>query len=290
MANIRILAETIPSMPTSDGAGVKLRRSLGQNKTVRLDPFLMLDEFSSEDPNDYVAGFPAHPHRGFETVTYILDGHMLHEDHLGNRGDLKSGGVQWMCAGRGIIHSEMPQQTHGRMRGFQLWINLPARDKMQPAAYRDLQAEDIPELELASGGKVRVVAGTLQAENKIIKGPIAGEATDPLYFDVHLPPGAEFTHALKDGYNAFVYPYEGEIKVGPEATARDLATHMAGVLSTSGDLHIKAGTNGARLLLLAGRPLSEPIVQHGPFVMNTREEIEQAIHDYQHGTLTEAAA
>ena len=289
MARTRALERIIPSIPTSDGGGVKLRRSLGQTQNLRLDPFLMLDEFSSEDPNDYVAGFPAHPHRGFETVTYILDGHMLHEDHLGNRGDLKSGGVQWMCAGRGIIHSEMPQQDRGRMRGFQLWINLPARDKMKPAGYRDLQAADIPELELSGGGKVRVIAGTLVAEGRTIIGPIAGEATDPVYFDIHLSPGASFAQPLKEGYNAFLYPYEGAIEVGEERAARQLATHTAGVLSTTGNVRIKAGAEGARVLLLAGKPLKEPVVQYGPFVMSTPEEIEQAINDYQNGVLTSAS-
>src|SRR5687767_8913682 len=170
----RTLQAVIPSIPASDGAGVKLRRSLGQAQHVRVDPFLMLDEFYSDDPDDYLAGFPDHPHRGFETVTYILDGHMLHEDHLGNKGNLKSGGVQWMTAGRGIIHSEMPQQDRGRMRGFQLWINLPAKDKMQPAKYRDLQASDIPEVQLKNGGLVRVIGGSYGAT----AAPVSTTATD----------------------------------------------------------------------------------------------------------------
>src|SRR5688500_16730941 len=190
----RTLQRVVKSIATSDGAGVKLRRSIGQSRGLYHDPFLMLDEFSSENPGDYIAGFPAHPHRGFETVTYILDGHMLHEDHLGNRGNLKSGGVQWMTAGRGIIHSEMPQQDRGRMRGFQLWINLPAKDKMKPAGYRDLQASDIPELALSSGGKVRVIAGSHAG----VTGPIAASATDATYLDVHLPAGATFSHPVKD--------------------------------------------------------------------------------------------
>ncbi len=276
----RTVQRVIRSAPASDGAGVRLRRSLGQSQGTRLDPFLMLDEFSSENPDDYVAGFPDHPHRGFETVTYILDGHMLHQDHLGNRGDLKSGGVQWMTAGRGIIHSEMPQQDRGRMRGFQLWINLPAREKMKPAGYRDLQASDIPEVSLPGGGLVRVIAGKFGQT----AGPIAGLATEPVYFDVHLPAAATFFHRLEGGHNAFVYPYEGSVRIG----SAEVLSQSAGLLSTDGDLEAVTGKEGARFLLLAGKPLNEPVVQYGPFVMTTREEIEQAIRDYQNGTLTAA--
>src|SRR5688572_23371640 len=188
----RKLERVIRSMATSDGAGVKLRRSIGQARGLYHDPFLMLDEFSSENPGDYIAGFPSHPHRGFETVTYLLDGHMLHEDHLGNRGDLKSGGVQWMTAGRGIIHSEMPQQEEGRMRGFQLWINLPAKEKMKPAGYRDIDASEIPVVPLPAGGAVKVIAGKLEANGATTSGPIQGGATEPLYLDVQLPAGAVF--------------------------------------------------------------------------------------------------
>lgn len=292
--SLRTLQRVIRSVPASDGAGVKLRRSLGRNlgprQSLRLDPFLMLDEFSSEDASDYIAGFPAHPHRGFETVTYMLDGHMLHEDHLGNRGDLRSGGVQWMTAGRGIVHSEMPQQDRGRMRGFQLWINLPAAEKMKPAGYRDLQPSEIPEVALAGGGRVRVIAGTLRADGRATPGPIAGLSTDPLYFDVHLPADAAFTHPIEDGYNAFLYPYEGDLRVGAADDARPLEAHGAGVLSTEGAVRVTAGADGARFLLLAGRPLDEPIVQYGPFVMNTPEQIEQAIRDYQSGAFTQAAS
>jgi len=272
----RTVHRLIKSIPASDGAGVKLQRSLGQSNFARLDPFLMLDEFSSEDAADYIAGFPAHPHRGFETVTYILDGHMLHEDHLGNKGNLKSGGVQWMTAGRGIIHSEMPQQDRGRMRGFQLWINLPAKDKMKPASYRDLAASDIPEVKLGDG-KVRVIAGRYGG----VDAPVKPGATDATYFDVHLPAGATFTHPVPDGYNAFAYVYEGALDGIPNRSAA--------VFTQEGDVQVKAGAQGARFLLLAGRPLNEPVVQYGPFVMNTREEIEQAIRDYQSGTLAAAA-
>jgi redox-sensitive bicupin YhaK (pirin superfamily) len=268
----RTVKQVIRSIPASDGAGVKLRRSLGQSNFARLDPFLMLDEFSSEDAGDYIAGFPAHPHRGFETVTYILDGHMLHEDHLGNKGNLKSGGVQWMTAGRGIIHSEMPQQDRGRMRGFQLWINLPAKEKMKRAAYRDLEASDIPEVSIPNNGKVRVIAGEFQG----VKAPVPPTPTDATYFDVHLPAGATFVHPVKDGYNAFAYVYEGALD--------GVEPHAAAIFSNSGEIRLSS-KEGARFLLLAGKPIGEPVVQYGPFVMNTREEIEQAIRDYQAGTL-----
>ena len=282
----RTLANIIEAIPTSDGAGVKLRRSLGQSAQTRLDPFLMLDHFSTDNPDDYIAGFPAHPHRGFETVTYMLDGHLRHEDHLGHTGDLKSGGVQWMTAGRGIVHSEMPQQEQGRMRGFQLWINLAAREKMKPAGYRDIQPEEIPVVELPGGGRAKVIAGTLQIDGRSIAGPIRGLATDPSYFDVELPAGASFTHAIPAGHHAFVYPFEGSVDVGPAGAAKRLATHSAGVLSDGDAVTLTGGPDGGRVILLAGRPLLEPIVQYGPFVMNTREEIEQAIRDYQNGVLT----
>jgi quercetin 2,3-dioxygenase len=285
---IRTLQRVIPSVPTSDGAGVKLRRSLGQSNETRLDPFLMLDEFFSENPGDYIAGFPNHPHRGFETVTYMLDGHMLHQDHLGNRGDLKGGDVQWMTAGRGIIHSEMPQQESGRMRGFQLWINLPAKEKMKPAGYQDLPAARIPVVDLKGGGRVKVIAGTLSADGGKTPGPMQGLTTDPFYFDVELPAAASFTHPVKADYSAFAYVYEGGITVDSTEAPRPLKTHSAGVLSAGDRIEMTAGPDGARFLLLAARPLGEPVVQYGPFVMNTREEVEQAVRDYQSGKLTAA--
>lgn len=282
---MRKLQQVIPAMPTSDGAGVKLRRSLGQSQQARLDPFLMLDEFSSENADDYLAGFPNHPHRGFETVTYMLDGHMLHEDHLGNRGDLKSGDVQWMTAGRGIIHSEMPQQLQGRMRGFQLWINLPAKEKMKPAGYRDIPAASIPTVPLPGGGSVKVIAGTLTMGGRSTPGPMQGLSTEPLYFDVSLQADGIFAQALPAGHNAFLYVYEGDVAVGA-GDARKLPRHSAGVLSEGDSVTITAADGGARFILLAGKPLREPVVQYGPFVMNTREEIERAVSDYQAGRLT----
>jgi redox-sensitive bicupin YhaK (pirin superfamily) len=212
---------------------------------------------------------------------------MLHEDHLGNRGDLKTGGVQWMTAGRGIIHSEMPQQEDGRMRGFQLWINLPAREKMKPAGYRDLQANEIPVASLPEGGAAKVIAGKVVVDGISIPGPIHGVTTDPTYLDVHLPAGAHFEQAIASDYSAFLYPYEGRIDVGPKnGAARTLPSHSAGVLTAGDRIEVTAGPEGARFLLLAGRPLKEPVVQYGPFVMNTRQEIEQAVRDYQSGALT----
>jgi redox-sensitive bicupin YhaK (pirin superfamily) len=276
---IRKLERVIASIPASDGAGVKLRRSLGASQLTRHDPFLLLDEFFSDDPDDYLAGFPAHPHRGFETVTYMLDGHMQHKDNHGNTGDLGPGDVQWMSAARGIIHSEMPQQTEGRMRGFQLWLNLPAKEKMKPAAYRDIPASKIPVVENA-GVKAKIIAGKLGETT----GPIHGGSTDPYYFDVHLEPGAVFEEGLPAGHNAFLYVYEGEALVGEER--KPLGHRSAGLLAPGDSVRIEAGNRGAQVLVLAGKPLHEPVVQYGPFVMNTRAEIEQAIADYQSGALS----
>ena len=281
--NSRKLQAVIESVAASDGAGVKLRRSLGRSQQLRFDPFLMLDEFFSDDPDDYLAGFPSHPHRGFETVTYMLDGHMRHEDSFGNRGDLGPGDVQWMTAAHGIIHSEMPQQTQGRMRGFQLWINLPAREKMKPAAYRDIPAAEIPLVALAGGGEARVIAGTLQQGDVTTAGPIRDVTTSPVYLDVHLPPRVAVDLPLPVTHNAFVYVYEGAAEVGEE---RKPVPHRSAGLLTAGDgVRVAAGADGARLLVLAGAPIGEPVVQYGPFVMNSREEIEQALHDYSQGRL-----
>ncbi|HEX4153494.1 MAG TPA: pirin family protein [Steroidobacteraceae bacterium] len=287
--SIRSLTRIIESTPTSDGAGVKLRRSLGGQRGLYVDPFLMLDEFYSDDPDDYLAGFPAHPHRGFETVTYMLDGHMRHEDHLGNRGDLGPGDVQWMTAARGIIHSEMPQQTQGRMRGFQLWLNLPSNEKMKPAHYRDIPAREIPVIELPGGANVKVIAGAFEHDGVTTEGPVnrrgAKLTTDASYLDVHLPAGAEFTIPVPLGHSAFLYVYEGSAEVGPVEAARSLPHRAAGVLSDGDSLRVLAKAEGARFLLLSAKPIREPVVQYGPFVMNTREEIEQAIADYREGRL-----
>ncbi|MFW6340354.1 MAG: pirin family protein [Wenzhouxiangella sp.] len=284
----RELVRVIASQATSDGAGVKLRRSLGSSAFARLDPFLMLDEFFSDDPDDYIAGFPAHPHRGFETVTYMLDGRMQHKDHLGNTGDLGPGAVQWMTAGRGVIHSEMPQQAEGRLRGFQLWLNLPAAEKMQPAAYRDIPATAIPELAFA-GGQARVIAGTLVVDGQSRAGPVnavpGSMATDPLLVDLRLLPNAGADVPIAPGYNALLYVYDGEMSVAGQAVPE----RSAGILGDGDQIGLSAGPGGGRALLMAARPIGEPIVQYGPFVMNTREEIEQAMDDYRAGRLTDAA-
>ncbi len=281
----RIIDRIVLSTETSDGAGVRLRRSFGSQAALRLDPFLLFDEFGTDNPDDYIAGFPPHPHRGFETVTYMIDGHMRHEDHLGNVGELKSGGVQWMTAGRGIIHSEMPQQDRGRMRGFQLWINLPARDKMQPARYRDVPATEIPAVALSNGGKLKLIAGRLQVEGKQVVAPLnatpESTATDPLYADVTLPAGVSLELPVSAGHNAFIYPFEGEVSIADARVPR----HSAAMLSEGEVVSVTAGAEGARFVLVAGRPLGEPVVQYGPFVMNTREEIEQALADFRAGRL-----
>ena len=289
----RGLTQIIQSMPTSDGAGVKLRRSVGSQRGLYVDPFLMLDEFYSDDPDDYLAGFPAHPHRGFETVTYMLDGHMRHEDHLGNRGDLGPGDVQWMTAAHGIIHSEMPQQSEGRLRGFQLWLNLPAKEKMLPARYRDIPASEVPQLSLPQGGSVKVIAGVLALGESTAHGPVNGRgaplSTDPLYLDVRLPAASALTAPITPGHSAFLYMYEGSGKIGAPGSARPLPHRAAGVLSNGDSVRVEAGAEGVRFLLLAARPIAEPIEQHGPFVMNTREEIEQALADYRDGRLAATA-
>ena len=279
----RTLQAVIESVAASDGAGVKLRRSLGRSQQLRFDPFLMLDEFFSDDPDDYLAGFPSHPHRGFETVTYMLDGHMRHEDSFGNRGDLGPGDVQWMTAAHGIIHSEMPQQTQGRMRGFQLWINLPAREKMKPAAYRDIPAAEIPRVALAGGGEARVIAGSLQQGDVTTAGPIRDVTTSPVYLDIHLPSRAAVTLPLPATHNAFVYVYDGAAEIGEDR--KPVPHRAAGLLTAGDDVRLAAGPDGARVLVLAGAPIGEPVVQYGPFVMNSREEIEQALQDYSHGRL-----
>lgn len=282
---LRSLSQTIPALATSDGAGVRIKRSLGQRQSIRMDPFLMLDEFGSDEPKDYLAGFPAHPHRGFETVTYMIEGHMLHEDHLGNRGNLRNGGVQWMTAGRGIVHSEMPQQEEGRMRGFQLWLNLPAAEKMKPAGYQDLQPEDIPVFELP-GARVRLIAGALATDTGTLTGAVAGGSTRPLYADLQLEPGATLSLPVPEPLNALLYLYEGEAALLSEDGQTSLQRSAASVLAEGDSVQVTAGAQGTRLLLIAGQPIGEPIAQYGPFVMNTREEIEQTLQDFRDGTLT----
>lgn len=281
MKERRVLS-TIPARDTADGDGVRLKRALGHNPSVRLDPFLMLDAFSSDNPDDYGGGFPAHPHRGFETVTYLIEGHMRHRDHLGNEGDLKQGGVQWMTAGRGIIHEEMPQQQDGLMRGFQLWINLPAAEKMKPAGYQDVPDRDMPRLDLAGGGQIKVIAGGVTVAGETRAAPVAGGSTAPLYLDIRLRPRETVTVPVPVGHNAFLYLFEGGLAVGEEAIPNE---HTV-TLGDGEEVRLGAGREGARLLLIAGKPIGEPVAQYGPFVMNTQEEIEQALRDYRNGTLT----
>jgi hypothetical protein len=279
--NLRPIRQLVPALEVTEGAGVTVHRSIGTPALKNLDPFLMLDHFGSDNPDEYIAGFPDHPHRGFITFTYMLDGHMEHRDSMGNRGDLKAGGVQWMKAASGVIHSEMPQQTNGLMRGFQLWINLPASEKMSAPAYQEFSAGAIPEV-TRDGARVRVLAGELDGRQGVIDDP----ATDVLYLDVTLAADALFTLPLSDTHNAFVYVFEG----GARLAGEDLATHTLAVLGSGDTLEMRAGAAGARFILVAGRPIGEPVVQYGPFVMNTRDEIEQAFADYHAGRLVLARA
>jgi len=279
--NTRNIRQLVPAFEVTEGAGVTVHRSIGTPALKNLDPFLMLDHFGSDDPDEYIAGFPEHPHRGFITFTYMLDGHMEHRDSMGNRGDLKAGGVQWMKAASGVIHSEMPQQTNGLMRGFQLWINLPARDKMSDPAYQEFSAAAIPEVAL-DAGRVRVLAGEFGGVRGVIEDP----ATDVLYLDVSLAAAARFSLPLSETHNAFVYVFEGAARLA----GQELQTQSLAVLGAGDAVEIAAGEAGARFILVAGRPIGEPVVQYGPFVMNTREEIEQAFADYRDDRLVRARA
>ncbi len=282
MRQLRQLLAVHAGRPTTDGAGVRLIRVFGGGDLERFDPFLMLDEFGSSDPDDYIGGFPPHPHRGFETITYMLEGQMRHEDHLGNVGRLHSGGVQWMTAARGIIHSEMPEQAQGRMRGFQLWLNLPARDKLGEPGYRDIASEAIPQVRTAEGVEARVIAGRFDDGRIRQDGAVQRPHSDPQLFDLHLPAGSRISPRLADGYRTLLYVYEGSVML--PGVERSLAAGQLLRLSDEGELEL-ASDQGARVLLMAGQPLGEPIVQYGPFVMNSREEIEQALRDYRDGTL-----
>jgi quercetin 2,3-dioxygenase len=283
-AAARSVRRVVKGMPTSDGAGVKLRRVIGQPQLPDLDPFLMLDEFGTDKAEDYIAGFPDHPHRGFETVTYMLDGRMRHRDNHGNEGVLVPGSVQWMTAGRGLVHSEMPEQQEGRMRGFQLWLNLPARDKMTEPRYQEFGPERIPVAHPAPGVSARVIAGNVAG----IAGPIRQPATDPTYLDLAIEPGARFSAPLPADYAAFLYVFEGAMRVGEGPEADTVRTHELAVLGEGAQIEltgVSAGADGksARAILVAGRPLREPVAKYGPFVMNTREELQQAFMDFQSG-------
>lgn len=280
----RTVERLVRGQATSDGAGVRLVRVLGQNLQHRLDPFLMLDAFDSDAASDYVGGFPDHPHRGFETVTIMKEGRMRHHDSVGHVGLLEPGSVQWMTAGRGIIHSEMPEQAEGRMSGFQLWVNLAGKDKMQPPAYRDVPPADVPAYTDASGVAVRVIAG----RSGDVTGAVTRPTTEPVVLDLALPPGSAFEAVLPAAHNAFLYVYEGTAQVGPAAAPRAVErSHMAVLGNEAGSdgVRIAAAQAPVRVLLVAGRPLGEPIAQYGPFVMNTTRELQQAVVDYQNGVL-----
>ncbi len=279
---MRAIKRRVPGVDSMDGAGVRIRRSVGKGQFARIDPFLMLDCFSSDDPDDYIAGFPAHPHRGFETVTYMLDGLMKHRDHMGNEGILRPGSVQWMTAGRGVIHEEMPQQENGLMRGFQLWVNLPASEKMKPAAYQNIEPEEITEISLEQG-LIRLVAGSLDIGGSHYEGPVSGISRQPIFMEVRLNSGEAIELPVANALSGFVYLFEGTAEMGEET----LAIHEAAELSEGDTIRVSAGEAGARFMLIAGQAINEPIAQYGPFVMNTMDEIEQAISDYQANRLTD---
>ena len=283
VATPRGIDHIVAGVSTSDGDGVKLTRVLQQPLQKRLDPYLMLDSFGSDNPGDYIGGFPNHPHRGFETVTYMIAGRMRHRDSAGHEGLLQNGGVQWMTAGRGLIHSELPEQEDGVMEGFQLWLNLPAKDKMREPWYRDIQSEEIPEYTTTAGVQVRVIAGASHG----VEGAVRREDTEPLYLDITLPPGAEFAQPLPNDHNALVYVFRESVWIsGSEVPTRRMAI-LANEPGSDGVVLRAGATNHspARALLIAGRPLREPIAQYGPFVMNTQEEVKQAVHDFQSGKL-----
>jgi redox-sensitive bicupin YhaK (pirin superfamily) len=280
----RQLADTITAFDTSDGSGVKLKRCLSRARQDLLDPFILLDEFATDNVADYIGGFPEHPHRGFETVTYMLAGSMRHRDHLGNEGHLKPGSVQWMTAAHGIIHSEMPEQEQGLLHGFQLWINLPASEKMKPPHYQEFGAEMIPIVPLANDGYVKVIAGEFVSDSGKVSGPVMGVATQPLYFDVLLTKGQGIHIPVDAQQTVLIYVYEGDLNVG--GPDNSLMTGQLGLLTPGTDIELKTRDYDSRFLVLAARPIREPVVQSGPFVMNTHEEIEQAFRDYRNGTLT----
>ena len=278
--NIRKVQQIITGQATTDGAGVELVRVIGQPAFMDLDPFLLLDAFRSDNPDDYIAGFPPHPHRGFETVTYLLDGRMRHKDNAGNEGVIEAGGIQWMTAGKGIVHSEMPEQQDGMLEGFQLWINLPSSHKMTAPAYQEHDAAHIP-TESRDGAVIKVISGKTSLGTT---GPINQPLTDPLYLDVSLQPDTEFDEDIAAGHNAFIYVIGGEIKL-EDASAKQLSLgrDQLAVLTQGDTVTLRSGNQAARFLLVAGKPLNEPVARGGPFVMNTDAEIRQAFSDYQRG-------
>jgi redox-sensitive bicupin YhaK (pirin superfamily) len=272
---VRPVAKVVKGMPTSDGAGVKLTRVLGTPEAQMFDPFLMLDHFNTENPGDYIGGFPSHPHRGFETVTYMLEGRLKHADNTGREGIIGTGGIQWMRAGRGIVHSEMPEQTEGRMRGFQLWVNLPAKLKMSEPGYLEFDADNIP-IETRDGGvTVKVIAGTTGGG---VEGPVGSGAVDALFFDVTVPKGGRFKETLPGERNAMMVLYDGAVTI-----AGRRVDALSGIFLGEGDEVVVEGASDARFLLLAGKPIQEPVAWGGPFVMNSREEVMQAYEDFRSG-------
>ena len=272
----RTVERLVQGIATSDGAGVRLTRVLTQPLQRRLDPFLMLDAFRNENPDDYIGGFPDHPHRGFETVTYMIAGRMRHHDSVGNSGLLGPGGAQWMTTGSGLIHSELPEQEEGLMEGFQLWLNLPAKNKMDAPSYRDIPPAAIPEFTTADGIRVRVIAGASHE----IAGAVQRPDTEPLYLDVHLPAGRRFVQPIAAGHNAFTYTYRGSVNIAGTTVSDRYMAILAN--NGAGEVCIEASED-ARVLIIAGQPLKEPIAQYGPFVMNTTEQIHQAMRDYEAG-------
>jgi redox-sensitive bicupin YhaK (pirin superfamily) len=278
----RTISRAVRGVAATDGAGVELTRVIGQPALSLLDPFLLLDVFRSDQPDEYLAGFPSHPHRGFETVTYLLAGRMRHKDNAGHEGVIEAGGIQWMTAGRGIVHSEMPEQEQGLLEGFQLWVNLPAAHKMDVPAYQEHPANAIPTESRAQGAVVRVIAGQTSTGTR---GPIVQPLTEPLYLDVELPAGTEFQETLPHDHNAFVYVFRGTLDAedGNGDPVR-LDTGELGILSHGERLTLRTAAAGARFLLVAGRPLNEPVARGGPFVMNTRAEVRQAFEDYEAGS------
>ena len=283
MTQLRKVLSIQAGQPTSDGAGVKLTRVFGGPGVELFDPFLMLDEFGSDKADDYIAGFPPHPHRGFETVTYMIEGRMRHEDHMGNVGLLQGGGVQWMTAARGVIHSEMPEQEEGVMRGFQLWLNLPGKSKMGVAGYDDIQPERIPRITTQNGVDVVVIAGQFDDGQTQQAGAVQRPDTEPQYFDFHMPAGATIAPKVPEGHRVLLYVYEGEVAIAGQP--QKLGKSRLARLSENGELQLTASVD-SKVLLIAGKPLGEPIVQYGPFVMNSREEIEQALRDFRDDKLT----
>jgi hypothetical protein len=270
---MRKLEQVIPAQPVQDGDGVNIHRLGGRHLQQLLNPFLMVDEINSDDAADYIGGFPEHPHRGFETITYMKAGRMRHRDHMGNEGLIGAGDVQWMTAGAGVLHSEMPEQEQGLLHGFQIWLNLPAAEKMKPAAYQEIVAASINEQRLAKGGKVRVIAGDVTIDNVLVQGQIADATTQPVLLDVLLLPNETVELLFNAEYSANTYLYKGKTDL--------LAERELGIYGKGESLLLTAGASGAELLVLSGRPIDEPIAQYGPFVMNTMAEVEQALSDFQ---------